>query len=747
MRRQIPPDSLARDDRFFRITTAERFDDPRPGVGEDRKLFVESEDVPDRARRQMHGIFVGEIQALEGAGRTAFDYTTDETPFALKLDMARQCWDEARHVEIAMQLGDHMGTEIGEYSEAVTLFEAACHPDPVFRLAGVNRALEGLAIDVFTTMRDFADEMDDPVLYFCEDWMLADEVTHVKMGITLAARGHQGRQGTAGRRARVPAHRRRPVQLPAAGAAKIASSSIRLARQFREMAGFQHRRDRRDRRDGRRAARHARRLTRLPASQLRAGTLRPHLFDALHRVAQLADPVRLMPADQAHTPPERLTATAGHTGVDERVEHCSFGHPQPGHHRDARIREHRLDLATARRPRHPRAAREPRQRQAAHDRARGGRRAHDRSLPLLRGLGDQDRGRDDPDQRARRRHFLDYTLREPVGVVGQIIPWNFPLLMAAWKLAAALACGNTVVLKPAEQTPLTALRLAKLITEVGFPEGVVNVVTGHGEAGAALAAHPDVDKVAFTGSTEVGHEIVKASAGNLKRVSLELGGKSPVIVFDDADVEAAAAGAANAIFFNHGQCCCAGSRLFAAPKVRDELVERIADAAKRIRVGDGFDPATDMGPLVSREQYERVCSYIHSGEKEGGKVVVGGAARPKGLDKGHFVSPTIFEGVKNEMRIVREEIFGPVLARLVVRRPRRGGRRAATTPRTGSRRASGPGTSRRRTGSRRGSGRARCGSTATTSSTRRRPSAATSRAATAARWAATRSSSTRRPRT
>jgi len=258
--------------------------------------------------------------------------------------------------------------------------------------------------------------------------------------------------------------------------------------------------------------------------------------------------------------------------------------------------------------------------------------------------------------------FLDYTLREPVGVVGQIIPWNFPLLMAAWKLGAALACGNTVVLKPAEQTPLTALRLAKLICEVGFPDGVVNVVTGHGDAGAALAAHAGVDKVAFTGSTEVGHEIVKASAGNLKRVSLELGGKSPVIVFDDADVEAAAAGVANAIFFNHGQCCCAGSRLFAGPKVRDEIVERVAEVARRTKLGDGFDPATEMGPLVSREQYDRVCSYIRSGEEQGGRMVVGGAARPKGLDRGHFVQPTIFDGVKNEMRIVREEIFGPVLA-------------------------------------------------------------------------------------
>jgi phenylacetaldehyde dehydrogenase len=258
--------------------------------------------------------------------------------------------------------------------------------------------------------------------------------------------------------------------------------------------------------------------------------------------------------------------------------------------------------------------------------------------------------------------FLDYTLREPVGVVGQIIPWNFPLLMAAWKLGAALACGNTVVLKPAEQTPLTALRLAQLVCEVGFPEGVVNVVTGFGDAGAALAAHPDVDKVAFTGSTEVGHEIVRASAGNLKRVSLELGGKSPCIIFDDADLELAAAGAANAIFFNHGQCCCAGSRLFAAPRVRDEIVGRVAEIARSIRVGDGFDPATQMGPLVSREQYDRVCSYIRSGQEQGGKLVTGGPERPAGLAKGHFVQPTIFDRVKGDMRIVREEIFGPVLA-------------------------------------------------------------------------------------
>lgn len=257
--------------------------------------------------------------------------------------------------------------------------------------------------------------------------------------------------------------------------------------------------------------------------------------------------------------------------------------------------------------------------------------------------------------------YLDYTMREPIGVVGQIIPWNFPLLMAAWKLAAALACGNTVVLKPAEQTPLTALLLAKLICEVGFPDGVVNVVTGFGDAGAALASHPEVDKVAFTGSTEVGHEIVKASAGNLKRVSLELGGKSPAIVFDDADLELAAAGVAGAIFFNHGQCCCAGSRLFAAPAIREELIERVSAIAQSTRLGDGFDPETEMGPLVSKEQYERVTGYISSGSEQGAQLNTGGAERPDGLAKGHFVRPTVFTDVKNDMRIVREEIFGPVL--------------------------------------------------------------------------------------
>ena len=257
--------------------------------------------------------------------------------------------------------------------------------------------------------------------------------------------------------------------------------------------------------------------------------------------------------------------------------------------------------------------------------------------------------------------YLDYTMREPIGVVGQIIPWNFPLLMAAWKLAAALACGNTVVLKPAEQTPLTALLLAKLICEVGFPDGVVNVVTGFGDAGAALASHPEVDKVAFTGSTEVGHEIVKASAGNLKRVSLELGGKSPAIVFDDADLELAAAGVAGAIFFNHGQCCCAGSRLFAASAIHEELVERVSAIAQSTRLGDGLDPETEMGPLVSKEQYERVTGYIASGSEQGAKLNTGGVERPDGLAKGHFVRPTVFTDVKNDMRVVREEIFGPVV--------------------------------------------------------------------------------------
>src|SRR6266852_7219715 len=231
-------------------------------------------------------------------------------------------------------------------------------------------------------------------------------------------------------------------------------------------------------------------------------------------------------------------------------------------------------------------------------------------------------------------NYHAYTLREPVGVVGQIIPWNFPLLMAAWKLAPALASGCTVVLKPAEQTPLSALRLGELILEAGFPDGVVNIVPGYGEtAGAALAAHDLVDKIAFTGSTEVGKLIVHAATGNLKKVSLELGGKSPNVVFKDADLDVAIAGSASAIFFNHGQCCCAGSRLFVERPVFDRVVEGVAAKAKKIRVGSGMEPDTSMGPLVSEEQLQRVCNYLEIGLSEGATAVAGGK---KLGDKGHL---------------------------------------------------------------------------------------------------------------
>jgi phenylacetaldehyde dehydrogenase len=255
--------------------------------------------------------------------------------------------------------------------------------------------------------------------------------------------------------------------------------------------------------------------------------------------------------------------------------------------------------------------------------------------------------------------FHSYTLREPVGVVGQIIPWNFPLLMAAWKLGPALAAGNTVILKPAEQTPLSALRLAELIADAGIPDGVVNVITGFGEtAGAAIAAHRGIDKVAFTGSTEVGKLILAAAGGNLKRVSLELGGKSPNVVFNDADASAAVAGASLAIFFNHGQACTAGSRLFVEAKSFDSIVAGVADVAKNIRVGDGMDPGTEMGPLVSDEQLQRVTRYIEEGRSEGAEVVVGGSRHG---DRGYFVEPTVFVHTNPHMKVVREEIFGPVL--------------------------------------------------------------------------------------
>jgi phenylacetaldehyde dehydrogenase len=263
--------------------------------------------------------------------------------------------------------------------------------------------------------------------------------------------------------------------------------------------------------------------------------------------------------------------------------------------------------------------------------------------------------------------YLAYTLREPIGVVGQIIPWNFPLLMAAWKLGPALATGCTVVLKPAEQTPLSALRLGELMQEAGIPDGVVNVVAGYGEtAGAALAAHPDVDKVAFTGSTEVGKLILKAAAGNLKKVSLELGGKSPNVVFADADLKSAIPGAASAIFFNHGQCCCAGSRLYVEEKAFDEVVDGVAKKAAKIRLGPGLESVSDMGPLVSEEQLNRVCGFLESGKSEGAKAVTGGERLG---DKGYFVKPTVLVNTNEKMKVVREEIFGPVVTAIPFRDP------------------------------------------------------------------------------
>lgn len=256
--------------------------------------------------------------------------------------------------------------------------------------------------------------------------------------------------------------------------------------------------------------------------------------------------------------------------------------------------------------------------------------------------------------------YFAYTLREPVGVVGAIIPWNFPLLMAAWKLAPALAVGCTVVLKPAEQTPLSALRLGELIQEAGFPDGVVNIVTGFGHtAGAALAAHPDVDKIAFTGSTEVGRLILAAAGGNLKKVSLELGGKSPNIIFPDADLDIAIPGAADAIFFNHGQCCCAGSRLYVHKTIFDSVVEGVSEIGEKIRLGSGLDPLTEMGPLVSKEQLDTVCGYIDSGLDAGAKIVLDGINSAP--SRGYFLNPTVLTDVKEDMAVVREEIFGPVV--------------------------------------------------------------------------------------
>lgn len=259
--------------------------------------------------------------------------------------------------------------------------------------------------------------------------------------------------------------------------------------------------------------------------------------------------------------------------------------------------------------------------------------------------------------------ILNYTVREPVGVCGLIVPWNYPMSMAAWKVAPALAAGCTVILKPAEQTPLTALRLAELALEAGIPAGVFNVITGFGEAGAALVDHPGVDKVAFTGSTDVGKAIVRGSTGNLKKVSLELGGKSPQIVLADADLDAAAAGIAAGIFFNQGQTCTAGSRLYAHSSIHDDLLARVAEHAARLTIGNGLDPSVNFGPLVSQEQWDRVSSYVEIGQDEGAELVIGGC-RPSGLDSGFFFQPTIMANSSPSMRIVREEIFGPVLSAL-----------------------------------------------------------------------------------
>jgi phenylacetaldehyde dehydrogenase len=251
-----------------------------------------------------------------------------------------------------------------------------------------------------------------------------------------------------------------------------------------------------------------------------------------------------------------------------------------------------------------------------------------------------------------------YTRKEPVGVCGQIIPWNFPLLMAAWKIAPALVTGNTVVLKPAEQTPLTALYLAHILEEAGVPAGVVNIITGFGEAGAALAAHDGVDKVAFTGSTEVGKLIVGAARGNLKKVTLELGGKAPNIIFNDADIESAVATAANAIFFNSGQVCCAGSRLYIEAGIYDEVIAGVHAIANGIKVGDGLAGDTMMGPLVSAEQFERVSGYVKAGVDAGATALTGSAVPEGG---GFFHSPTVLTDVRPEMSVVTDEIFGPVV--------------------------------------------------------------------------------------
>lgn len=263
--------------------------------------------------------------------------------------------------------------------------------------------------------------------------------------------------------------------------------------------------------------------------------------------------------------------------------------------------------------------------------------------------------------------FHAFTLREPVGVCAQIIPWNFPLVMAAFKVAPALACGNTVILKPAEQTPLTALLLAEVIEEAGVPAGVFNLLTGFGDVGAALSAHDGVDKVAFTGSTEVGKKIVNAASGNLKKVSLELGGKSPQVVFADADLEAAIPGVASGFLFNHGQTCTAGTRLLVEDAVFDEFTQGVAEHAAGLRIGPGLDPTNDIGPLVSREQLTKVTGYLDAGIAQGARALAGGGRHG---DTGFYVQPTLLVDVDRDFSVYQEEIFGPVAVAVPFNRDR-----------------------------------------------------------------------------